>query len=91
MLAYHYAGDLPVYATSSIYRGVPDPADKDLNGVQLVEIPWLLGSSPELHLALSKLDGNDNNYARLNALGVDAYLLQTRFDQLQAGPCRPGR
>jgi len=45
LLAYHYASDLPVYATSSIYRGVVDTRDRDLNGINLVEIPWLLGSS----------------------------------------------
>ena len=86
LLAYHYVGDLPVYATSSIYRGVPDRADKDLNGAQLVEIPWLLGSNPGLQMALTTLNGDDNNYTRLNALGADAYLLQSRFHQLQAGP-----
>jgi uncharacterized protein len=86
LLAYHYVGDLPVYATSSIYRGASDPADKDLNGTQLVEIPWLMGAAPELRFALGELNGEDSSYTRLNALGADAFLLQSRFDQLQAGP-----
>src|SRR5690606_7499235 len=31
-LAFHYAGSIPVYATSQVYSGVPDvKADRDLN------------------------------------------------------------
>ncbi|KZX59505.1 hypothetical protein A3709_14555 [Halioglobus sp. HI00S01] len=84
LLAFHYAGALPVYATSSVYHGSPDERDRDLNGLNLVELPWLLGSSPALQAELA--DGGNNAYPRLNALGVDAYLLQSRFLQLQAGP-----
>ena len=86
LLAYHYAGDLPVYATSSIYRGIPDARDKDLNGIRLVEIPWLLGGNPPLHAALAAAETGPDNYTRLSALGADAYLLQSRFNQLQGGP-----
>jgi outer membrane PBP1 activator LpoA protein len=82
LLAYHYASELPVYATSSIYGGAADNRDKDLNGVHLVEIPWLLGAKSSLRTAV----GNEGNYARLYALGADAFLLQSRFRQLQAGP-----
>jgi outer membrane PBP1 activator LpoA protein len=86
LLAYHYAGDLPVYSTSSIHRGMPDTRDKDLNGVQLVEIPWLLGRNTRQRAALASTNEGSDSYSRLNALGSDAYLLQTRFSQLEAGP-----
>ena len=86
LLSFHYAGDLPVYATSSIYSGIPDPRDKDLNGINLVEIPWLLGTSPGLRVAIAAGGTGSDNYTRLNALGTDAHLLQSRFMQLQAGP-----
>jgi uncharacterized protein len=85
LLAYHYAGSIPVYATSSIYSGLPDPRDKDLNGVNLVDIPWLLGSNPALRVAITAGDTGSDSYTRLNALGADAYRLQSRFGQLQAG------
>ena len=85
LLAYHYAGSIPVYATSSIYSGLPDPRDKDLNGVNLVDIPWLLGSNPALRVAITAGDTGSDSYTRLNALGADAYRLQSRFAQLQAG------
>ena len=75
-----------MYATSSIYSGIPDPRDKDLNGINLVEIPWLLGASPGLRVAIAAGGTGSDSYTRLNALGTDAHLLQSRFMQLQAGP-----
>ncbi len=84
LLAFHYAGALPVYSTSSVYSGSPDPRDKDLDGLQLVDLPWLLGSNPGLKSALES-SGN-NHYTRLNALGADAYRLQSHIVQLRAGP-----
>ena len=85
LLAYHYAGDLPVFATSSIYSGMPDPRDRDLDGIQLVEIPWLLGSNPGVRVAIAAGDTGSDSYTRLNALGADAFMLQSRFSQLGAG------
>ena len=85
LLAYHYAGALPVYATSSVYSGAPDNRDKDLDGINLVETPWLLGSNPGLRVAIATGNTGSDNYTRLNALGADAYRIQTRFTQLQAG------
>ncbi|MBT4520570.1 MAG: penicillin-binding protein activator [Halieaceae bacterium] len=86
LLAYHYAANLPVYATSSIYHGTPDQRDRDLNGINLVEIPWLLGANTSTRAAITKGGTGSDNYARLNALGADAFLLQSSFSQLQAGP-----
>jgi outer membrane PBP1 activator LpoA protein len=83
LLAYHYAGGLPVYSTSSIYRGVADARDKDLNGINTIETPWLLSSDQTLQKAIAKgISGSTNNYTRLNALGADAHLLQSRIRQL---------
>ncbi|WP_167854819.1 penicillin-binding protein activator [Mangrovimicrobium sediminis] len=83
LLAFHYAGGLPAYAPSGVYGGQPDPRDRDLNGLRLVEIPWLLSEPSALHAALDA--AGDTRYPRLNALGADAYLLQSRFAQVQAG------
>jgi outer membrane PBP1 activator LpoA protein len=85
LLAFHYAGKLPVYATSSSYSGIPDSRDRDLNGTYLVDLPWLLGANPELRVALAAGDTGSDSFTRLNALGADAWLLQSRFAQLQAG------
>ncbi|HEY7775960.1 MAG TPA: penicillin-binding protein activator, partial [Kineobactrum sp.] len=85
LLGFHYAGTLPVYATSSIYSGIPGPQNRDLNGARLVELPWLLGSNPELRESLATGATGADSFTRLNALGADAGLLQSRFPQLQAG------
>ena len=85
LLAFHYAGSIPVYAISSIYSGIPDPRDRDLDGINFVETPWLLGASPELKNAIATGGTGSDRYTRLNALGADAFLVQSQFRQLQAG------
>ncbi len=84
LLAFHYAGNLPVYATSNVHGGGADTRDRDLDGTRILELPWLLGSDPQLQQAL--LRSNGQRFTRLNALGTDAYKLQSRLRQLQAGP-----
>tara|TARA_R110002110_G_scaffold91264_2_gene237608 strand:+ start:236888 stop:238759 length:1872 start_codon:yes stop_codon:yes gene_type:complete len=86
LMAFHYAGDLPVYALSSIYSGIPDSRDRDLNGIQLAEIPWLMGANPELRVAIAAGNTGSDAFPRLNALGAEAFKLQTGFSRLQAGP-----
>lgn len=86
LLAFHYAGDVPVYAMSSIYSGTPDDRDRDLNGILMADLPWLLDPSPELRGAIAAGNTGSDSFTRLNALGADAYLVQSRFSQLQAGP-----
>ncbi|MFT6287187.1 MAG: outer membrane PBP1 activator LpoA protein [Alcanivorax sp.] len=85
LFAYHYASKLPVYSTSSIYAGLADPRDIDLDDILLVDIPWLLGSNPTLRLAIAAGDTGSDAYTRLNALGADAQRLQSRFSQFDAG------
>ena len=86
LLTFHYAGDLPVYALSSIYNGVEDERNRDLDGIHLVETPWLLGDREAMRRAIAGRDTGNDNYARLNALGADAYLVQGNFERLQSGP-----
>jgi outer membrane PBP1 activator LpoA protein len=85
LLAYYYAGNIPVYAPSSVYNGVPDERNQDLNGIHLVETPWMLGANPGLRVTLAAVDAGGGDYTRLNALGADAYLLQSGFGRLQSG------
>lgn len=86
LLSFHYAGNLPVYAPSSVYSGSPDNRDRDLDGVHIAELPWLLGANPAARVALTAGSKGDEHYPRLHALGADAWLLQSRLAQLQAGP-----
>lgn len=86
LLAFHYAGGLPVYALSNAYSGLPDKRDKDLNGTTLVETPWLTGANPALRVAIAAGDTGSDSYTRLNALGADAFLMQSQFNRLSSGP-----
>lgn len=85
LLAFHYAGSVPVYSVSGIYSGVTDPRDRDLDGINFVETPWLLGENPHLKQAIAAGKTGSDSYTRLNALGADAFLVQLQFRQLQAG------
>jgi outer membrane PBP1 activator LpoA protein len=85
LLAFHYAGSVPVYAISSVYSGIPDPRDRDLDGINFVETPWLVGANPALKNAIAAGKTGTDNYTRLNALGADAFLVQLQFRQLQGG------
>ena len=45
-LAFHHGAELPVYATSHVWSGVPDPTnDRDLDGVVFGDMPWLVAPS----------------------------------------------
>jgi uncharacterized protein len=88
-LKFLYAGDLPVYATSHIFDGRRDATkDRDLDGVTFTDIPWLL--TPQqfpLNDRIRQLwPETADQYARLYALGVDAYRLIPELDSLRASP-----
>jgi outer membrane PBP1 activator LpoA protein len=74
-LRFHEAGDIPVYATSRIYSGQPDPAgNQDLNGVRFPAIPWQLThpSEDDIPELASIRNGARSS---LFALGQDAWNL----------------
>ncbi|MEQ8515092.1 MAG: penicillin-binding protein activator, partial [Chromatocurvus sp.] len=66
LLAYHYAGSLPAYATSSANSDEGRVEENDLNGLTLVEMPRILSGAS----ATGSLRGD--GYERLSALGADA-------------------
>ncbi len=89
-LRFHHAADLPVYTTSHAYAGKRDPrADRDMDGVILGDIPWLLeapGQFPHLEAARRLWPHRSDNYGRLFALGADAYNLLYFLDWFRANP-----
>lgn len=80
-LNFHYARDLPVFATSYIYDGTLAPRrDQDLDGVYFLDMPWILYEGTKLHrMAEETWPEGHGRYARLFAMGVDAYRLQARL------------
>jgi outer membrane PBP1 activator LpoA protein len=79
LLAFNYAGDIPLYATSSIYSGQPDVRkDADLNGVQLLVPPWFLEGS-EFKETVNHDLSPDAALQPLYAFGADAWRLHARL------------
>ena len=83
-LDFYRAGDLPVYATSHVYAGVPSPLqDQDLDGVRFCDIPLVLD---ERLAAARERNPRARRLPRFAALGADAYLLAMSLDYLQVRP-----
>jgi len=74
---FHFAGDLPTYATSEIYDAATQGRDPDLNGVIFADTPWLLtpdASTNALKDALLRYwPQRTARWLRLYGLGFDAY------------------
>jgi outer membrane PBP1 activator LpoA protein len=87
-LAFQYAGDVPVYATSHLYAGSGTQAQYlDLEGIRFCETPWLLDSGDPLRQQVDRQwPQAAGSLGRLYAMGVDAYRLAPRLSQLQALP-----
>lgn len=76
-LRFHYAGDIPTYATSSAFE--PDVrANQDLDGLMFPDMPWMLGSDLAEAVRSATHDAWPNgalHRSRLFAFGFDAYRL----------------
>ncbi len=90
-LNFHFASDLPVYATSHIYSGEENPAvNGDLNGVIYCDMPWILDTkNPQANMR-KKIDAlfpsASKQLPRFTALGVDAYQLIPYIKRLASIP-----
>ncbi len=86
-LAFHYAGNIPVYATSQIYSSSQSIGkNRDLNGIRFTTLPWTLDpENRDKNLVTQKLK-IPPNYERLYAMGIDAFLLHDRLNQLARLP-----
>lgn len=83
-LAFYFAGDIPVYATPSIYDGlINQSADQDLNGIVFTIEPWVINSADPLKSEVaSSLRPAQGLLQRLRGLGIDSFRLYARLQQL---------
>lgn len=89
LLNFYYAGNIPAYAASSVYTGRNQPSlDQDLNGIQFCDMPWILDASIEAQNPYKQAQSNADidQYARLYALGLDAYKIALQIEQLTMMP-----
>ena len=86
-LAFNFAADLPVYATSHIYSSEANPSkDRDLNGITYCDIPWLLTPNQLYTRIENSIANGQGSYARLYAMGVDTFRLLPQLKILEAAP-----
>ncbi|WP_257264119.1 penicillin-binding protein activator [Endozoicomonas sp. ONNA2] len=84
-LAYQYARNLPVYATSSAFSGITNTnQDQDMDGIRVPVMPWLIPGAPgPLEQQINTLwQQSRGQLGTLYALGADAYKLYPRIQQL---------
>ena len=83
LLKYYYAGDVPVFATSSAYAGSANVLkDRDLEGLLFCDIPWVFSHQ----MGAKNWPEQFNSYNRLYALGMESYALSTQLNQLMLFP-----
>jgi uncharacterized protein len=85
-LRFHRATRLPVYATSSIHADPEVLADRDMDGIRFVEMPWILspgiGSQRAQSVIADAWPREAANRTRLHAMGFDAFrLVPVLFNQ----------
>ena len=76
-LLYHYAEDLPVFATSAIFEDDPKANGRDLDGLVFADMPWVIdpqASTQTVQRAYAQhWPSRVSRRGRLYALGYDAY------------------
>lgn len=84
LLAFNFAQDLPVYASSSVHIPGQVDTNNDLSGVQFPDIPWVFNQSNPLRTQIEQARPSlSDRYTRFYALGADAYLLAPRLSLLR--------
>ena len=78
-LRFHFAGDVPTYATSDAFE--PDPnANEDMEGLMFPDMPWMLGSDLADSVRAAARDAWPTGGPRRNrlfAFGFDAFRLSS--------------
>jgi hypothetical protein len=88
-LQFYHAADLPLYATSHAWQGRLTASQlEDMRGVMLADIPWMLtddAEDPNSRSAVARyLPRSGSGYARLYAMGIDAFRLVPHLKRLQS-------
>ncbi len=91
LLKFYFAGDIPVYATASIYSGIcAKRFDKDLNQVIFCAAPWSLANNnvePNLYQQLKSASPERfSRNSKYYALGIDAFHIIQNLDVLKQSP-----
>jgi len=86
-LRFFRSESIPIYTVSLVYAGNPAPqTDKDLNGVEFVDMPWLLQPESQLYSLHAQIqqgwESASRIFPRYYAFGIDAFRLISRLGEL---------
>ena len=74
-----YLGEVDAYASGLVFERPSPAVARDLDGVRVVEIPWLLTPDAPEFASVARRDFDSASLARLYALGLDAYRIAASF------------
>ena len=75
-----FIGGVRAYASGLVFERPSPAVARDLDGVRVVEIPWLLTPDAPQIAPLPRRDFESAALARLYALGIDAYRVAAAFN-----------
>lgn len=74
-----FIGGIDAYASGLVFERPSAAVARDLDGVRVVEIPWLLTPDAPEFTSFARRDFDSDSLARLYALGLDAYRIAASF------------
>jgi outer membrane PBP1 activator LpoA protein len=74
-----FLGEVTAYASGLVFERPSLASARDLDGVRVVEIPWLLTPDAPAFAALKAPEVDSDSLMRLYALGFDAYRIASAF------------
>jgi outer membrane PBP1 activator LpoA protein len=86
-LKFHYSGDIPAYATSSVFE-FDGRSNSDLNGIMFADTPWIIAPQPWIEHLPSIFEEHfpdERRLGRLHAMGYDAYQLIAALFSARSG------
>lgn len=82
-LKFHFASQLPVYASSQTVRGAKRSKITPLAGFRVSELPWLMLTEPLQQTVQDSFSLRGSSLSSLYALGADAYRVADRLPILK--------
>lgn len=80
-LSLNAASAMPVIASSSIFEMKDEKNNTQLDGIEFLQMPWLMGRSNAARVSIGQLNklpsAKSISGSRLNAFGIDAWLSST--------------
>jgi uncharacterized protein len=84
LFAYHYAADLPVFASSHIHSENINSNNRDLDNIEFIDMPWMLSNTINIKSTINKaLPASRDQYNRFYALGADSFRVAPRLQLLK--------